>query len=146
MSTYFPSGNTIETKWFVVDAEGEVLGRLAARVALLLRGKSHAHYTPFMDTGEHVLIINAAKIKLTGQKLEQKEYHHFTGFPGGLKTQSMKVRMAKHPEDVLRDAILGMLPKNRLGKQAARKLRIYADARHPHTAQTPERAEGLVKA
>lgn len=138
MSTYFPSAKELETKWYLVDADGLALGRLAARVARLLRGKDHPHFTPYMDTGEHVIVINAAKVKITGQKLATKEYHHFTGFPGGLKTRSMKDRMATHPEDVIRDAVEGMLPKNRLGKQFARKLRVYAGSQHPHTAQVPE--------
>lgn len=138
MSTYFPSKNELETKWFVVDADGQVLGRLASRVARILRGKDHPHYTPYMDTGEHVIVINAAKVKVTGQKLATKEYHHFTGFPGGLKTQLMKDRMATRPEDVIRDAVEGMLPKNRLGKNLAKKLRVYAGAQHPHAAQVPE--------
>jgi len=138
MSTYFPSSKTIEPKWYLVDASDEILGRLAARVAGLLRGKAHPHFTPFMDTGEHVVVINAAKIRVTGQKLEQKQYHHFTGFPGGLKTATLRERMAKHPEEVLRDAIEGMLPKSRLGKHLGMKLKVYRDASHPHEAQQPE--------
>ena len=151
MSTYFPSSKTITPKWYLVDATDEILGRLAARVASLLRGKDHPHFTPFMDTGEHVVIINAAKIKFTGQKFEQKEYHHFTGFPGGLKSSTLRERLAKHPEKVVRDAVEGMLPKSRLGKHLGMKLKVYRDADHPHTAQQPEaikltRARTTIKA
>jgi large subunit ribosomal protein L13 len=138
MSTYFPSSKTIQPKWYLVDASDEVLGRLAARVAGLLRGKASASFTPFLDTGEHVVVINAAKIRVTGNKLEAKQYHHFTGFPGGLKTSTLRQRLAKHPEDVVRDAIEGMLPKSRLGKHLGMKLKVYRDADHPHVAQAPE--------
>ncbi|MGH9412896.1 MAG: 50S ribosomal protein L13 [Terriglobales bacterium] len=138
MSTYFPSSKTVEPHWYLVDASGEVLGRLASRVAQLLRGKNAAHYTPFMDTGEHVVIINAASIKVTGKKLDDKEYHHFTGTPGGLKTATLRVRMGKHPEQVVRDAVEGMLPKTKLGKHLGSKLKVYRGAEHPHTAQQPE--------
>ncbi|TAN20509.1 MAG: 50S ribosomal protein L13 [Acidobacteria bacterium] len=138
MSTYFPSSKTVEPHWYVVDAEGEVLGRFASRVAQLLRGKNAPHYTPFMDTGEHVVIINAAKIRVTGNKVEDKEYHHFTGTAGGLKTATLRVRMAKHPEEVVRDAVEGMLPKTKFGKHLCSKLKVYRGAEHPHTAQQPE--------
>lgn len=138
MSTYFPRASELEAKWYVVDAEGQVLGRLAARVARLLRGKDNPRYTPFLSTGEHVVIINAAKVKITGQKLAAKEYHHFTGYPGGLKTRSLRDRMSRQPEEVVRDAVEGMLPKNRLGKHLARQLRIYRDDKHPHAAQQPQ--------
>lgn len=138
MSTYFPSSKTVVPHWYLVDAENEILGRLASRVAQLLRGKAAAHFTPFMDTGEHVVVINAAKIKLTGQKLAAKEFHHFSGYPGGLKTRTLRERMSKHPEAVVRDAIEGMLPNNRLGKHLARRLRVYRDAQHPHAAQMPQ--------
>lgn len=138
MSTYFPSSKTVTPKWYLVDATDQILGRLAARVASLLRGKERPHFTPFMDTGEHVVIINAAKIQFTGQKYEQKEYHHFTGFPGGLKSVTMREQMEKHPERILRLAIEGMLPKSKLGKQMHGKLKVYRDADHPHAAQEPE--------
>ncbi|MGH9488472.1 MAG: 50S ribosomal protein L13 [Terriglobales bacterium] len=137
MSTYFPSSKTVAPHWYLVDASDEVLGRLASRVAQLLRGKNAVHFTPFLDTGEHVVIVNAAKIKVTGKKREDKQYHHFTGTPGGLKTASLEARMARHPEKVVRDAIEGMLPKSRLGKQLASKLKVYSGAEHPHTAQQP---------
>jgi len=138
MSTYFPSSKTVAQQWYLVDATDEVLGRLAARVAQLLRGKASAHFTPFMDTGEHVVIINAAKIKFTGQKLEQKEYHHFTGTAGGLKSRTLRDRMAKHPDQVVREAVEGMLPKSKLGKHLGAKLKVYGGAEHPHEAQQPQ--------
>jgi large subunit ribosomal protein L13 len=145
MGTFFPSHKNVAEKWYVVDADGQVLGRLAARVAALLRGKANPRFTPFIDTGEHVVVINAAKVRLTGQKLAEKQYHRFTGYPGGLKTRALKDRMASRPEEVLRDAVTGMLPRTKLGKQMARKLRIYRDDRHPHSAQKPEPVK-LVKA
>ncbi len=138
MSTYFPSGNQLQPKWYVIDAEGQVLGRLASRVARILRGKDNPQYTPFMDTGEHVIVINAAKVKITGAKLQAKEYHHFTGYPGGLKTRAMKDLLANKPEEIIREAVEGMLPKNKLGKNLGGKLRVYRDARHPHEAQQPQ--------
>lgn len=144
MSTFFPSSKTITPHWYLVDAEGEILGRLASRVAQLLRGKARPTFTPFMDTGEHVVIINAAKIRYTGDKFEAKQYHHFTGSPGGLKTRSMRQLLEKHPEEVLREAVQGMLPKNKLGRQLGQKLRVYAGPEHPHQAQEPEKIE-LVK-
>lgn len=138
MSTYFPSSKTVVEQWFLVDANDEVLGRLAARVAQLLRGKASAHFTPFFDTGEHVVVINAAKVKFTGQKLEQKEYHRFTGTPGGLTTRTLRDRLAKHPEQVVREAIEGMLPKTKHGKHLGSKLKVYGGAEHPHAAQQPQ--------
>jgi large subunit ribosomal protein L13 len=145
MSTYFPSSKTTEPRWYLVDASDQVLGRLAARVAGLLRGKDNPRYTPFMSTGEHVVVINAAKVRFTGQKLDDKLYHHFTGTPGGLKTRSLRDRMGKHPEEVVRDAVEGMLPKSRLGKQLGAKLKVYPGAEHPHAAQQPQ-AVTLTKA
>lgn len=144
MSTYFPRAAELGQSWYVVDAEGVVLGRLAARVARLLRGKDNPRFTPFLSTGEHVVVINAAKVKITGQKLRDKEYHHFTGYPGGLKTQRLRDRMAQHPERVVQDAVEGMLPKNRHGQHLARHLLVYAGASHPHAAQQPQPAQ-LVK-
>ncbi len=138
MSTFFPSSKTIEPRWYLVDADGQVLGRLAARIAGVLRGKANPQFTPFMSTGEHVVVINAAKVRCTGQKLDGKLYHHFTGTPGGLKTRSLRERMAKDPERVVRDAVEGMLPKSRLGKQLGAKLKVYRGAEHPHAAQEPQ--------
>ncbi|MGH9466957.1 MAG: 50S ribosomal protein L13 [Terriglobales bacterium] len=138
MSTFFPSSNSVVPRWYLVDASGETLGRLAARVAQLLRGKAAPHYTPFHDTGEHVVVINAAKVHVTGQKLDKKEYHHFTGTPGGLKSATLRVRMAKHSDQVVRDAIEGMLPNTRRGKHLASYLKVYSGAEHPHSAQQPQ--------
>ncbi len=145
MSTYFPSSKTIEPRWYLVDASDQVLGRLAARVAGLLRGKDNPRFTPFLSTGEHVVVINAAKVRCTGQKLDGKLYHRFTGTPGGLKTSSLRTRLARDPEGVVRDAVEGMLPKSRLGKHLGAQLKVYRGAEHPHAAQEP-RPVSLVKA
>lgn len=126
--------------WFVVDADGKVLGRLATRVARVLIGKDKPEFTPNVDCGDHVVVINAAKIVLTGRKLEQKVYRRHSGYPGGLKETGVSKRLAERPEDVVRDAVLGMLPKNKLRAHRARKLRIYADAKglERHAAQKPQ--------
>jgi len=137
MSTVIPSGNEIERKWFILDAENAVLGRLATRAATLLMGKHKPTYTPFLDTGDHVVVINAKKVKLTGRKEEQKMYRHHSGYPGGLKeTQARRMRESR-PERMLELAIQGMLPKTKLGKQMYRKLNVYAGDKHPHQAQKP---------
>jgi large subunit ribosomal protein L13 len=137
MSTVIPSGNEIERKWFILDAENAVLGRLATRAATLLMGKHKPTYTPFLDTGDHVVVINAKKVKLTGRKEEQKMYRHHSGYPGGLKeTQARRMRETR-PERMLELAIQGMLPKTKLGKQMYRKLNVYAGDKHPHQAQKP---------
>ncbi len=138
MNTVIPSGNEIARKWYVLDAENAVLGRIASKAATLLMGKHKATYTPFLDTGDHVIVINAQKVKLTGRKEEQKYYRHHSGYPGGLKeVQASKMR-ATRPERMLELAIAGMLPKTKLGKQMYRKLNVYAGDRHPHQAQKPE--------
>lgn len=137
MSTVFPSKQGMERQWHVIDANDVVLGKLASHAARLLMGKHKAIYTPFIDAGDHVIVINAAKVKLTGRKDEQKVYRHFTGYPGGLvETGVQKVR-ATRPARMIEDAISGMLPKTKLGKQMYRKLKVYADANHPHQAQQP---------
>ena len=138
MQTYFPRKGEITAKWYVVDANGQVLGRLATQVATLLRGKHREHFTPFLDLGDHVIVVNAAKIRLTGNKLEQKVYHYHTGYPGGLKEISIRRLLEEYPERVVEEAVLGMLPKNKLGKAMGRKLLVYADEKHPHQAQKPE--------
>lgn len=138
METYFPSQGQVKPKWYLVDAEGQVLGRLASRVATLLRGKHREEFTPFLDLGDHVIVINAAKVRLTGKKLDQKVYRHHTGYPGGLKEIGARRLLAVKPEKLVQEAVLGMLPKTKLGKAMARKLLIYADGRHPHQAQKPE--------
>jgi large subunit ribosomal protein L13 len=138
MKTYLAKPAEVVRKWYVVDASGKTLGRLAARVAILLRGKHKPTFTPHVDTGDHVVIINAEKIHLTGEKMKTKTYTHHTGYPGGFKTVTAEHLHEKHPTDLLAKAIKGMLPKNPLGKQMARKLKIYAGSEHPHQAQSPE--------
>lgn len=128
-------------KWWVVDAEGAVLGRLATQVAARLRGKYNPMYTPHVDTGDSVIVINASKIKLTGRKWDQKNYYRHSGYMGGLKTINAKKLLEKRPEDLVFHAVRGMLPKNRLGRQLFKKLKVYAGADHPHTAQLPETLE-----
>ncbi len=125
-------------KWFIIDAADQVLGRLASRAATLLSGKHKAFYAPFLITGDHVVIINADKIKLTGQKLDQKIYYRHTGYPGGLKQVSARRIFESRPERIIEEAVLGMLPKNKLRKKMARRLRVYAGTEHPHGAQKPE--------
>ena len=137
MSTEFPSKNGIPRRWHVLDANDVVLGKIASRAAMLLMGKHKPSYTPFLDTGDHVIVINAAKVKLTGRKDEQKIYRHFTGYPGGLVEIGARRVRATRPVRMLEDAISGMLPKTKLGKQMYRKLRVYPADKHPHAAQKP---------
>jgi large subunit ribosomal protein L13 len=138
MSTYFPKEGEIARKWFVVDAAGQPLGRLASRVARILIGKENPKYTPFIDTGDHVVVINAEQVKITGMKTEQKVYQHYTGYPGGLRSEDLKKRMVRKPELVIEQAVARMLPKNKLGKQMFTKLKVYKGDKHPHEAQKPE--------
>ena len=138
MKSYMAKPEEIERKWYVVDAEGKVLGRLASEVASILRGKHKPIYTPHVDTGDFVIVINADKIKLTGKKLEQKEYKYHTGYPGGLKSISYKQIMEKNPERAIELAVKGMMPKNKLGRQMYKKLRVYSGPEHNHQAQKPE--------
>jgi large subunit ribosomal protein L13 len=138
MGTYFAKQTDVTRKWYLVDANGKTLGRLASRVAILLRGKHKPTFTPHIDTGDHVVIINADKIRLTGDKLKTKTYIHHTGYPGGLKSVTAEHLHAKNPTGLVTRAIKGMLPKNPLGKRMARKLKVYAGAMHPHQAQRPE--------
>lgn len=125
-------------QWFIVDAEGEVLGRMGSKVASVLRGKHKPSYTPHVDTGDYVIIVNADKVRLTGAKLEDKEYLSYSGYPGGQKSITAKELMAKQPTKVVEKAITGMLPKNKLGRAMIKKLFVYADAAHPHAAQKPQ--------
>ncbi len=141
MSTYVAKASEIERKWYVVDAEGQVLGRLATQIASILRGKHKPEYTPFLDTGDFVIVINAEKVKLTGNKENQKVYRHHTGYPGGLKEVSYKQMQQKHPERILEAAVKGMLPHNSLGRQMYRKLKVYAGPEHKHEAQQPIKLE-----
>ena len=138
-STYTATPDDIESKWFVVDAEGMVLGRLATEVAKIIRGKHKAMFTPHMDTGDNVIVINASKVKVTGRKAEQKNYFRHTGYMGHELYTKFSTMLAKHPERVIEKAVFGMLPKTALGRQKLRlKLRVYADAKHPHAAQQPQ--------
>jgi large subunit ribosomal protein L13 len=125
-------------KWYVIDAADQVLGRVATKAATILIGKHRPRYAPFLVSGDHVVIINADKIKLTGQKLESKVYRHHTLYPGGLREKSVKRVMESKPERVIREAVLGMLPKNKLRKRMVKRLKVYMNAQHPHTAQQPE--------
>lgn len=138
MSTYFPKQGEIARKWYVVDAEGQTLGRLATRVASILAGKHTPRYTPFIDMGDHVVVVNAGKVRLTGLKSEKKVYHRYTGYPGGLRSEEFRKRFARRPDQVVQDAITGMLPKTKMGRAMARKLKVYRGDKHPHQAQKPE--------
>lgn len=138
MPTFFPKGNEVSRRWYLVDAQDQVLGRLASHVANLLAGKLKPTWVPFMDMGDHVIIINAEKVKLTGKKLEQKKYYRYSGYPGGMRSVSAHDLKAKRPDRMVEIAIKGMLPKNKLGRAMASKLKVYAGATHPHAAQQPE--------
>jgi large subunit ribosomal protein L13 len=139
MKTFSATPGDIEQQWFIVDAEGMILGRLAAEVAKIIRGKHKPIFTPHMDTGDNVIIINASKVKVTGRKAEQKEYFSHTGYMGHEKFTPFSTMIAKHPERVIEKAVYGMLPKTALGRQVLRrKLRVYASAEHPHVAQQPK--------
>lgn len=130
---------TVERKWYVIDAEGETLGRLATKAATILRGKHKVTYTPHIDTGDYVIIINASKIKLTGNKLEDKMYYNHSGYPGGLRERNAKTMIEKYPEEMVERAVKGMLPHGRLGRAMGKKLFVYANAEHEHMAQKPEK-------
>jgi len=138
MKSYMAKPNEIDRKWYVIDAEGKVLGRLASEVASILRGKNKPIYTPHVDTGDFVIIINADKVKLTGKKLDQKQYRYHTGYPGGLKSVPYRRIMNNNPEKAIQLAVKGMLPKNSLGRQMFRKLKVYSGPEHNHEAQKPE--------
>ena len=137
MSTYIPSALTIDRKWFVVDASGKTLGRLATEAASILTGKRNPKYTPFLDMGDHVIVINASKVRLTGLKSQSKTYRRYTGFPGGLREESFVRLLQRRPEKIVEEAIKGMLPKTKLGRQMATKLKVYRGTEHPHQAQAP---------
>lgn len=138
MKTYVANPATLERKWYVIDADGMILGRLASEVAKILRGKNKPEFTPFIDTGDHVIIINAEKVRVSGKKLNQKIYYRHSAYVGGLKSTTLKELLAKHPERVLEFAVKGMLPKGRLGRDMYDKLHVYAGPEHPHAAQKPE--------
>lgn len=137
MKTYTAKPQDIKREWFVVDAQGKTLGRLASEVAYILRGKHKPIYTPHMDTGDHVIVVNAGKVRVTGRKLEQKIYYRHSGYPGGLRQISLRDQLAKDPTKVIMTAVRGMLPKNRLGRQMIKKLKVYGGGAHPHQAQQP---------
>ncbi|HEV2202723.1 MAG TPA: 50S ribosomal protein L13 [Bryobacteraceae bacterium] len=137
MKTVIPSGDAIERKWHLIDAEDAVLGRLASKAAKILMGKHKPTYTPFLDTGDHVIVVNAAKVKLTGRKEEQKLYRRHSGYPGGLTEITARRVRETRPVRLVEDAVQGMLPKSKLGKQMYRKLQVYAGPKHPHDAQKP---------
>ena len=140
MSTYFPSGKGLEQhrQWFVVDGNGKTVGRLASEVAHILMGKHKPTYTPFLDTGDHVIVINAAQVIFKGNKTNDKVYYHHTGYPGGIKAESARKLLARRPEKVIETAIKGMLPKTKLGRAMGSKLKVYGGAEHPHGAQQPQ--------
>jgi large subunit ribosomal protein L13 len=141
MKTYVATPSERERNWFVVDATGKTLGRLATQLADTLRGKHKPEYTPHCDTGDFVIVLNAEKISVTGDKREQKRYYRHSGYPGGLRTRTLAEMLERKPEDVIRLAVKGMLPRNRLARQQLRKLKVYAGPDHPHTAQKPEPLE-----
>ena len=141
MKTYMAKPAEIDRKWYVIDADGQTLGRLASEVASILRGKHKAIYTPHVDTGDFVIIINAEKIQLTGNKLNDKMYRHYSGYPGGLKEVTYGILLAKKPEKAIEAAVKGMLPHNRLGRAMYKKLKVYRGSEHPHQAQKPELRE-----
>ena len=138
MKTYTAKKGEIAREWYLVDAEGQTLGRLATHIADMLRGKGKPQYTPHVDTGDFVVVINAEKIQVTGNKLDQKRYYRHSGYPGGLRSRTLREQLDRRPTEVLRTAVKGMLPKNRLARQQITKLKIYAGPEHPHEAQAPK--------
>ena len=138
MGSFVPTAGSVERQWHVIDAEGQVLGRIATEAARLLQGKHKAVYTPHVDTGDHVVIVNAAKVRLTGRKEEQKVYRYHSGFEGGLRAERAKDVRARQPIRIVEEAVRGMLPKTKLGEAMWRKLKVYAGAEHPHAAQKPQ--------
>jgi large subunit ribosomal protein L13 len=138
MDTFFPKEGDLKTKWYVTDASDAVLGRLSAKIAAILRGKHKAIYTPHTDTGDFVIVVNAEKVKLTGNKLQQKTYERYSGYPGGLRSVNARTLLATKPEEVIKLSVRGMLPKNALGRKMLKKLKVYKGSEHPHKAQMPE--------
>jgi large subunit ribosomal protein L13 len=138
MSTFIPSALDTHRKWFIVDASGQTLGRLATQAANVLSGKTNPKYVPYIDMGDHIIVINAEKIRLTGLKSQQKLYRRYTGFPGGLREESYTRLLQRRPEKIVEEAIKGMLPKTKMGRQMATKLKVYKGDKHPHQAQQPE--------
>ncbi len=138
MKSYMARPLEVERNWYLIDAEGQTLGRLATEIARVLRGKNKAQYTPHVDTGDFVVVVNADRVAVTGRKAEQKVYRRYSGYPGGLKETSYEQMMARKPTEILRKAVYGMMPKTRLARQQFKKLKIYAGPEHPHTAQNPQ--------
>ncbi|HJQ70518.1 MAG TPA: 50S ribosomal protein L13 [Blastocatellia bacterium] len=143
MQTYIPSGKNLEQdrKWYLIDADGKTVGRLATEAARVLMGKNKPSYTPFIDVGDHVVVINAEKVVFTGNKWQDKVYYRHTGYPGGLREVTAQKQLQKHPERILESAIRGMLPKTKMGRKMGKKLKVYAGTNHPHKAQQPEALE-----
>ena len=141
MKTYYAKPGEVEREWLLIDGEDQVLGRVAAKAAHILRGKHKPQYTPHVDTGDFVIIVNADKIRVTGNKAKDKKYYRHSGYPGGLKSELFEEAMAKHPERVIEHAVKGMLPKNTLGRAQGMKLKVYAGPDHPHAAQKPRKIE-----
>lgn len=139
--TYYPKPDEISREWLMIDAHGQNLGRLSTRIARLLMGKGKPQFTPGVDTGDHVIVINAEKITVTGNRLDEKMYYRHSGYPGGLKKISLRNQLKKHPDRVIQSAVWGMLPHNRLGRKLLKKLKIYAGAEHPHQGQKPKTVE-----
>ena len=140
-STVSAKASEVDRRWFVVDAEGKSLGRLASQIATILRGKNKPSYTPHCDTGDFVVVVNAAKIRVTGNKLNDKIYYRHSGYPGGLRSRTLAEMLERRPEEVIRKAVKGMLPRNRLSRQQLTKLKVYAGPEHPHEAQMPKQME-----
>jgi len=138
MKTFFPKKTDVTRKWYLIDAEGLVVGRLVAKIATILKGKTKSIYTPNVDTGDFVIVVNAEKVRFTGNKLEEKEYIHHSGYPGGLKIKTAREIMKTAPEKIIFSAVKGMLPKNKLGKLQLKRLKVYSGSEHPHKAQLPE--------
>jgi large subunit ribosomal protein L13 len=145
VKTWTPKAQEIERNWWVIDAKDQTLGRVASQIAYLLRGKHKPQFSPHMDVGDFVIVINAERIHVTGRRLDQKFYYRHSGYPGGIKSVSLRKQLELHPERVIEAAVRGMLPKNRLGRQMFGKLKVYAGAEHPHAAQKPQLWDGQVK-
>jgi len=141
VKTYSAKAQDVERKWYVVDAQGKTLGRLATQIATILRGKHKPMYTPHIDCGDYVVVINAEKVWTTGRKLDQKKYYRHSGYPGGLREITLRNQLARFPERVIESAVKGMLPKNKLGRVMYKKMKVYAGPNHPHAAQNPEPLE-----
>ena len=141
MKTYHVRKDEVDKAWYLIDAEGKVLGRLATEIAKILRGKKKAIFSPHVDTGDFVIVVNAEKVRLTGNKLKGKVYYHHSGYPGGIKAVAAEKLLVTRPEELLRRAVKGMLPKNRLGRRIVKKLKVYAGPDHPHAAQQPEQLQ-----